>query len=53
MEVETMGKLKKNPSKGAVSAASASGSADHGNQQTEKGRHSNNQQYGKQNMGEK
>ncbi|WP_155891035.1 YuzL family protein [Ectobacillus panaciterrae] len=48
-----MSRRKKNPSKGAVSAASATGSASHGNQQAEKGRHSTNQQYGKQNMGEK
>ncbi|WP_416828498.1 YuzL family protein [Ectobacillus polymachus] len=47
-----MAKMKKNPSKGAISAASAKGSASFGKQPVEKGRQSNNQQYGKQNMGE-
>ncbi|MDG4657112.1 YuzL family protein [Ectobacillus antri] len=46
-----MGKQKKNPSKGAVSAASARGNAD-SNQLPQKGRHGNNEQYGKQNMSE-
>ncbi|MFX3625173.1 MAG: YuzL family protein [Ectobacillus sp.] len=48
-----MGRLKGNPSKGGVSAASVTGNAGPGNGPTEKGRQGNNQQYKKQNMGEK
>lgn len=44
-------KRKKNPSQGGVSAASVQGSASHGDQHPEKGRHSTNEQYGKKNMG--
>ncbi|WP_379970408.1 YuzL family protein [Ectobacillus sp. sgz5001026] len=47
-----MAKMKKNPSKGAISAASATGSAGPSNLPKEKGKQGNNQQYGKQNMGE-
>ncbi|MCP8969653.1 YuzL family protein [Ectobacillus ponti] len=45
-------KRKGNPSKAGVSAASVKGSAGPGKQTSDKGRHSNNAQYGKQNMGE-
>ena len=44
-------KRERNPSKGAVSAASVQGNASHGDQQPEKGKQSNNQQYGRENMG--
>jgi hypothetical protein len=48
-----MGRVKKNPSKGGVSAASVTGQAGPVDRGTEKGRQGNNQQYKKQNMGEK
>jgi YuzL-like protein len=51
MEVITM-RRKRNPSKGAVSAASVQGNAGHGDQKQEKGKQSNNQQYGRENMGQ-
>lgn len=44
-------KRERNPSKGGVSAASVQGNASHGDQKPEKGKQSNNQQYGKKNMG--
>ncbi len=48
-----MTKMQGNPSKGGVSAASVRGNAGPDNNGTEKGKHSTNQQYGKQNMGAK
>ncbi|MFD3448767.1 YuzL family protein [Microbacteriaceae bacterium 4G12] len=48
-----MAKLKRNPSKAGISAASVTGNAGPVDRQTEKGKHSTNQQYKKQNMGQK
>lgn len=48
-----MAKLKKNPSKAGISAASVTGNAGPTDRGVEKGRQGNNQQYKKHNMGEK
>jgi YuzL-like protein len=45
-----MAKLKRNPSKAGVSAASVKGNAGPHNQPEEKGRQSNNQQFKKHNF---
>ncbi|MED0974465.1 YuzL family protein [Bacillus paranthracis] len=48
-----MAKLKKNPSKAGISAASVTGNAGPTDRGVEKGRQGNNQQYKKHNMSEK
>lgn len=48
-----MARLKKDPSKAGVSAASVTGNAGPIDRGIEKGRQGNNQQYKKHNMGEK
>lgn len=46
-----MAKMKKNPSKAGISAASVQGSAGPDKSVREKGKQSTNQQYKKENMG--
>lgn len=46
-----MAKFKKNPSKAGISAASVQGNAGPHQRPEEKGKHSTNQQYKKNNMG--
>lgn len=48
-----MAKMKKNPSKAGISSTSVTGNAGPVDRGIEKGRQGNNQQYKKQNMGEK
>ncbi len=45
----SMAKMKKNPSKAGISAASVQGNAGPNNSPQEKGKHSTNQQYKKEN----